>query len=112
MPTSRRAKNPKKPRKPKTDELKRKRGRPKKGEERPPKPPRRLKRQRGMTLAEMLADLPKPCDVGTKRNAKGYWQSWTGYKLHIDTGDGDIPISCGSHRLHCTTAKPRSRWQP
>ncbi|MEL7048905.1 MAG: IS5/IS1182 family transposase, partial [Pseudomonadota bacterium] len=45
--------------KPKIDEPKRKRGRPKKGEERPPKPPRRLELQKDMTLPEMLADLPK-----------------------------------------------------
>ena len=47
-----------------------------------------------MTLAEMLADLPKACGVGAKRSAKGHNVYWTGYKLHIDTADGDIPISC------------------
>src|ERR1035441_2874224 len=47
-----------------------------------------------MTLAAMLADLPMGCAVGTKRNAKGYKTSWIGYKLHIDTADGDIPVSC------------------
>ena len=79
---------PKQPAKPK-----RKRGRPRKGEERP-KEPSRLQRQQQMTLAEMLADLPHGCDVGTKRNAKGYKESWIGYKLHIDAGDGGIPLSC------------------
>jgi hypothetical protein len=72
----------------------RKRGRPKKGEAPAPKEARRLERQTGMTLTEMLADLPTACTVGTKRNAKGHTTSWIGYKLHIDTGDGDIPISC------------------
>jgi Transposase DDE domain/Transposase domain (DUF772) len=72
----------------------RKRGRPKKGEAVAKKEPRRLERQTGMTLAEMLADLPAACTIGTKRNAKGHTTSWIGYKLHIDTGDGDIPISC------------------
>ena len=72
---------------------KRKRGRPRKGEERP-KEPSRLQRQQQMTLAEMLDDLPHACDVGTKRNAKGYKESWIGYKLHIDAGDGGIPLSC------------------
>ena len=72
----------------------RKRGRPKKGEAAAPKEPRRLERQAGMTLHEMLADLPTGCTIGTKRNAKGHTTSWIGYKLHIDTGDGDIPISC------------------
>jgi hypothetical protein len=73
---------------------KRKRGRPKKGEVVAKKEPRRLERQAGMTLAEMLADLPTACCIGTKRNAKGHTTSWIGYKLHIDTADGDIPISC------------------
>lgn len=73
----------------------RKRGRPRKGEVVPPKPPRRIAQQAaGMSLSAMLADLPKDCDVGVKRNAKGYQESWNGYKLHIDTADGDIPISC------------------
>ena len=72
---------------------KRRRGRPKKGEE-VTKPKRRLERQRAMTLAEMLADLPQHCAVGTKRNAKGHKTSWIGYKLHIDVVDGDLPVSC------------------
>jgi hypothetical protein len=71
-----------------------KRGRPKKGEQRT-KEPKRLERQiAGMSLSEMLKDLPKACDVGTKRNSKGYKSSWIGYKLHIDAADGGIPISC------------------
>jgi hypothetical protein len=73
---------------------KRKRGRPKKGEVVAKKEPRRLQRQAGMTLPEMLADLPTSCNVGTKRNAKGHTESWIGYKLHLDVADGDIPISC------------------
>jgi hypothetical protein len=73
---------------------KRQRGRPEKGEMVAHKEPRRLERQASMTLAEMLADLPTCCNVGTKRNAKGRTTSWIGYKLHIDTADGDIPISC------------------
>ena len=47
-----------------------------------------------MTLEQMLEDLPKVCDTGVKRNAKGYQESWTGYKLHIDAIDGGIPVSC------------------
>jgi hypothetical protein len=73
----------------------RKRGRPRKGEAPPPpKEPRRLERQSAMTLSEMLADLPRRCDVGAKCNAKGYLTTWIGYKLHIDTADGDIPVAC------------------
>ena len=74
--------------------VKHRRGRPRKGEVRPPPPVRRIERQAGMDLAEMLADLPRHCDVGAKRNAKGHQETWIGYKLHIDTADGEIPISC------------------
>jgi transposase len=72
---------------------KRKRGRPRKGEVVEKKEPRRLERQASMSLAEMLADLPTHCAIGTKRNAKGHTTSWIGYKLHLDVADGDIPIS-------------------
>jgi len=75
-------------------EPKPKRGRPRKGEIRLAPPPSRIERQRDMTLAAMLADLPRACDVGAKRNAKGYKETWIGYKLHIDSADGEIPISC------------------
>lgn len=73
---------------------KRKRGRPKKGECVPPKPPTVLEKQTTMSLSEMIADLPVACDRGTKKNSQGYCISWNGYKLHIDTADGEIPISC------------------
>jgi hypothetical protein len=72
---------------------KKKRGRPQKGEVRI-KEPTRLERQQSMGTTEMLEDLPKACDVGTKMNSKGYKKSWAGYKLHIDAADGHIPISC------------------
>ena len=71
-----------------------KRGRPKKGEERPKEPTRLERQAAGQDLPEMLADLPKACNVGTKRNSKGHTTSWVGYKLHIDAADGGIPVSC------------------
>jgi len=71
-----------------------KRGRPKKGEERPKKKTRLEKQINDMTVEEMLEDLPNQCDVGTKRNSKGHQSSWIGYKLHIDAADGGVPISC------------------
>ena len=73
---------------------KRKPGRPKKGEIVPPPEPRRIDRQREMTLDQMLGELPRLCNAGAKRNSKGYTKSWIGYKLHIDAADGQIPISC------------------
>jgi hypothetical protein len=72
----------------------RKRGRPRKGEQPAPPEPTRLERQAEMTLEEMLDDLPRECNVGTKKNSKGYKESWVGYKLHLDVADGQIPISC------------------
>ena len=72
---------------------KRKLGRPKKGEEQV-KEPTRLERQKAMTLEEMLGDLPHQCDIGTKKNSKGYKETWIGYKFHIDVADRQIPVSC------------------
>ena len=43
------------------------------------KEPSRLERQLTMSLPQMLADLPRACDVGTKRNAKGHTTSWIVY---------------------------------
>lgn len=77
----------------KSQKPKRKQGRPKKGEERV-KEPTRLERQQSMSIEEALKELPKGCDVGTKKNSKGYKESWIGYKLHIDAADGHIPVSC------------------
>ena len=55
--------------------------------------PTRLQRQIERGLAENLADLPQTCDWGTKKDSQGKRQTWRGYKLHLDTIDGDIPIS-------------------
>jgi len=78
----------------KKDPPQRKRGRPKKGEEAPPKPPTRLEQQPHWSLQQCLDELPKHCDVGTKRNSNGHIETWIGYGFHIDTADGGIPISC------------------
>jgi transposase len=70
-----------------------KRGRPKPGEERV-RPQTRIEKQAaGLPLADMIADLPTACDVGTKQNSKGHKTSWIGYKLHLDVADGGIPVS-------------------
>ncbi len=56
----------------------------------------RLERQcsGSLTLEQMLAELPRACDVGCKTNSKGHKSFWIGYKLHLDVADGQIPISC------------------
>jgi len=68
-------------------------GRPHKGEERPPEK-NVLDIQREQTLQEMLAALPIACGVGAKKNSKGYIETWIGYKIHIITGEGGIPLVC------------------
>lgn len=70
-----------------------KRGRPRKGEVREPKEEKRLDRQCRQSAAEALDELPVHCDVGTKKNSKGYKQTWIGYKLHADVNDCGLPIS-------------------
>ena len=72
-----------------------KKGRPKKSEEQPEPEPEltRIQKQRTMTLEEMLNDLPTACDKGAKKDSKGNVMYWTGYKLHLDTIDGGIPVS-------------------
>jgi hypothetical protein len=72
---------------------KRKLGRPRKGEEVTPKPLKKLDLQVDRSLEENLLDLPCQCDVGTKKNSKGYKISWKGYKFHVTCIDGDIPVS-------------------
>jgi hypothetical protein len=83
-----------------------KRGRPAKGQPAQPKELRRLEIQAHRSLAENLTDLPTLCDHGTKRNSQGFKVSWTGYKLHLDVIDGDIPVSAilSSASLHDSQA--------
>ncbi len=53
----------------------------------------RISRQRHQKLDRMLKDLPRQCDIGTKKSSKGHQQYWRGYKLHLDVADGQLPIS-------------------
>jgi len=70
-----------------------KRGRPQRDTPPTPKEPRRLELQPLRTLAGNLADLPTACNIGCKRNSQGHQESWIGYKLHLTSVDGDIPVS-------------------
>lgn len=54
---------------------------------------KRIQRQPHQTLERMLADLPRQCDIGAKKNSQGQDQYWRGYKLHLDVADGQVPIS-------------------
>jgi len=53
----------------------------------------RMRRQRLQPLPQMLTDLSRHCDMGAKTNSQGNIDYWRGYKLHLDTADGQIPIS-------------------
>lgn len=75
--------------------VKRKHGRPRKGEQGlcqvgTSSP---LVIQQAQSLEQMLAGIPRYCDRGTKCNAQGYKNSWSGFKLHIDTADCGVPLS-------------------
>lgn len=53
----------------------------------------RIQQQRLQSLTQMLNELPHRCDIGAKVNSQGNLNWWRGYKLHLDTADGQIPIS-------------------
>jgi Transposase domain (DUF772)/Transposase DDE domain len=56
----------------------------------------RLERQASgtMRVEEMLAELPRSCDYGCKLNSLGVKYRWSGFKLHVDVVDGQIPVTC------------------
>jgi hypothetical protein len=41
-----------------------------------------------------LAELPRACDRGVKRDTDGQEYRWKGYKAHIAWADGMIPLLC------------------
>lgn len=45
-----------------------------------------------------VAELPKSCGIGVKKNSKGLIDYWRGYKFHVDVADGGIPLAA------CTTS--------
>jgi hypothetical protein len=53
----------------------------------------RIQRQRHQKLERMLKELPRQCDIGTKKSSQGHQQYWRGFKLHLDVLDGQIPVS-------------------
>lgn len=78
---------------PKEKPAPKKRGRPAKGECREPKEQTRLERQVDQSAEEALKELPVVCDRGTKKNSKGFKETWIGYKLHADVNDCGLPVS-------------------
>ena len=68
-------------------------GRPAKGAQREPTEPKRLDVQRRQSAHDAIALLPTACDRGVKQNAKGYTETWNGFKLHVDVNDSGLPLS-------------------
>ena len=97
---------------------KRKRGRPRKAEKTSSavadNKGKRVELQPQRTLAENLADLPRGCDWGGKRDSKGKTNYWLGYKLHLTVADGGVPVAAvmTSASLHDSQAAiPSCRWR-
>lgn len=68
------------------------RGRPPAGS--PPAAPRsRIPAQLLQTPEQALAQLPLLCNKGKKRTAQGHFNTWTGYKLHLDVACCGVPIT-------------------
>lgn len=44
-------------------------------------------------LTTSLMDLPKACDIGSKKSAQGFATIWKGYKLHLAVDDNCVPLA-------------------
>lgn len=53
----------------------------------------RIQRQRYQSFNDMLTGIPTECGTGVKTDSHGNERYWTGYKLHLDVADGQVPIS-------------------
>ena len=71
----------------------RKKGRPAKGKQRNPLEAKRLDIQLQQSVHDAIEQLPTVCDRGVKKNAKGYTETWNGFKLHVDVNDTGLPLS-------------------
>lgn len=72
---------------------KQRRGRPRKGEIRAPKEPKRVERQLRQSAGKSLSELDTACSWTCKQNSQGKPQYTKGYKIHWDVTDRGIPIS-------------------
>lgn len=72
---------------------KHKRGRPKRGEIRPPKEETVLEKQVDMEPDKALQDINIQPSWGCKINSQGKKNHWKGYKLHLDVTDFGLPVT-------------------
>jgi len=82
----------------KADKQPKRRGRPPAGAGKTSKddkanPRSRIPAQLLQTAQEALAELPQLCNKGKKRNAQGNFNTWVGYKLHLDVACCGVPIA-------------------
>lgn len=59
----------------------------------PAAPRSRIPAQLLQTPQQALAELPKACNKGKKRDAQGNVNTWIGYKLHLDVACCGVPIT-------------------
>lgn len=76
----------------KTPKEPKRRGRPVAGSAKA-KPRSRIPAQLLQTPRQALADLPQLCNKGKKRNAQGHFNTWVGYKLHLDVACCGVPVT-------------------
>jgi len=53
----------------------------------------RKQKQLKQDLSTSLKELPKDCDIGSKKGSQGHIIAWKGYKLHLAVDDNCIPLS-------------------
>ncbi|HSW62628.1 MAG TPA: transposase [Dissulfurispiraceae bacterium] len=93
--------------------LKRKRGRPRKGEQRPERKRSRIEQQLRMKPGKAVAELDRACSWGCKTNSQGNVTFWKGYKLHLDVTDQGIPVTAvvtGANVHDSQAAIPMEKW--
>lgn len=93
--------------------VKRKRGRPRKGEQRPAKKQSRMEQQLRMKPGKAVDELDRACAWGCKTNSQGNVTFWKGYKLHLDVTDQGIPVTAvvtGANVHDSQAAIPMEKW--
>lgn len=79
----------------KQDQQPKRRGRPAAGttQAQKAKPRSRIPAQLLQTPEQALSELPQLCNKGKKLNAQGNFNTWVGYKLHLDVACCGVPIT-------------------
>ncbi len=57
----------------------------------------------------MLDDVPTDCDVGMKKDSKGYKSTWVGYK-HLDVSMLPADVRLPARPSHSAASRANDRW--